>query len=115
MRGNYRGRRLFIRFYGNSATLKLPWPMTLWEAFCFFGILLAIGAACIIGGGWIGWALFEPSLWRLLPIGVLFLVVRFVIARPLLRALTPPDLADRRIACDPQADSVDGPSRRGEQ
>lgn len=115
MNGSYRGRRLFIRSTLNSVPGKLPWPMTVGEMVRYYAILLAVGLAVIVGGGWIGVLLFEPSPWRLLPIALLFVLVRFVIARPLMRALRPPDVTERWTAFDAQGDPVDQRARRWRQ
>lgn len=107
MSGGYRGRRLFIRSTLNSVPGKFPWPMTLGEMVRYYVILVAVGLAIIVGGGWIGTLLFEPSPWRLLPIVLLFVLMRFVVARPLRRALTPSDVAERWTAFDAQGDPGD--------
>lgn len=114
MSGAYRGRgRLYIRPTLRPDLGKLPWPMRLGEMVGFYAILLAIGLVGIVGGGWVGMLLFEPSAWRLLPIVVFFVLVRFVIARPLLRAISPPDVAERWIAFGAQGDPINEHERRG--
>lgn len=115
MSGGDRGRRLLIRSTLNSIPGKLPWPMTVGEMVRYYAILLAVGLAVIVGGGWIGALLFEPSAWRLLPIALLFVLLRFVISRPLMRALTPPDVAERWTAFDAQDVSVDERASRSKQ
>ncbi|WP_102191330.1 hypothetical protein [Microbacterium aurantiacum] len=115
MNGSYRGRRLFIRSTLNSVPGKLPWPMTVGEMVRYYVILVAVGLAVIVGGGWIGVLLFEPSPWRLLPIALLFVLVRFVIARPLMRALRPHDVTERWTAFEAQGDPVDQRARRWRQ
>ena len=112
MNRRYRGGRLFTRYTASGATGKLPWPMTLGEMLGFCGLLLAIGVAGVVGGGWVGTLLFEPSIWRLLPIVLFFVLVRFVIARPLLHAIAPPDVDARWSAFDAQGDPFNESARR---
>lgn len=72
-------RRTRIVFPGSGKTYRLPWPMTLTEALKFVNIMGIVITGTLILAIELGFWLFEPSLWRLLPPVAAFAALRVFI------------------------------------
>ena len=72
-------RRTHIVVPGSRKTYRLPWPMTLTEALKFVNIMGIGITGTLILAVELGFWLFEPSLWRLLPPVTAFVALRLLI------------------------------------
>lgn len=73
----------------------LPWPMTRTGGIIFILIEFAVILGGIAGALWLGWALFDPSIWRLLPALAFAFAVKFLLIPALRRFGRRPGM-DRR-------------------
>lgn len=72
-------RRTRIVFPGSGKTYRLPWPMTLTEALKFVNIMGIVITGTLLLAIELGFWLFEPSPWRLLPPVTAFVALRVCI------------------------------------
>lgn len=72
-------RRTRIVFPGSGKTYRLPWPMTLPEALKFINILGIGITGTLLLAIELGFWLFEPLPWRLLPPVTAFVALKLLI------------------------------------
>lgn len=70
---------------GTTLRFPLPWPMTRAGGIMFVLVELAVVLGGIAGALWLGWVLFDPSIWRLLPAVVFALAVKLLLVPALHR------------------------------
>lgn len=72
-------RRTHIVVPGSRKTYRLPWPMDLAGALKFVNIMGIVITGTLILAIELGFWLFEPSLWRLLPPVTAFVALKLLI------------------------------------
>lgn len=90
---------------------RLPWPMRSNETTVYFSLMVGslLAGMCVVW--WASVLIIDPSLWRLAPILVWFVVFRHWVGPAIVRALRPNDLQARRVAFAEQNEPPTGASR----